>query len=129
LISRQFLSNCCAKWALRFSTFDVDCKLIAASVSLSHDAQFIAPSDPATWWTTAHRWPAFFAYSANYLIDADNAITVDVEATTRAAAITSKLTSSMESSHSAIAPAQWADPARSRALKCLAICVTSRRRR
>ncbi len=48
--------------------------------------QFIAPSDPATRWTAAHRGPAFFAYSANYLanylVDADNAIIVDVEATT-----------------------------------------------
>ena len=30
--------------------------------------KFIAPSDPATRWTAAHRGPAFFAYSANYLI-------------------------------------------------------------
>ena len=44
--------------------------------------KFIAPSDPATRWTAAHRGLAFFAYSANYLIDADNAIIVDVEATT-----------------------------------------------
>src|SRR4029077_5252235 len=32
--------------------------------------------------TAAHRGPAFFAYSTNYLIDIDNAIIVDVEATT-----------------------------------------------
>jgi Transposase DDE domain len=44
--------------------------------------KFIAPADPAARWTAAHRGPAFFAYSANYLIDADNAIIVDVEATT-----------------------------------------------
>src|SRR5205809_3479147 len=44
--------------------------------------KFIAPSDPATRWTAAHRGPAFFAYSTNYLIDVDNAIIVDVEATT-----------------------------------------------
>ena len=44
--------------------------------------KFIAPSDPATRWTAAHRGPAFFAYSVNYLIDVDNAIIVDVEATT-----------------------------------------------
>jgi transposase len=44
--------------------------------------KFIAPSDPATRWTAAHRGPAFFAYSANYLVDADHAIIVDVEATT-----------------------------------------------
>jgi hypothetical protein len=44
--------------------------------------KFIAPADPATRWTAAHRGPAFFAYSANYLIDTDNTIIVDVEATT-----------------------------------------------
>jgi transposase len=44
--------------------------------------KFIAPADPAARWTAAHRGPAFFAYSANYLIDTDNAIVVDVEATT-----------------------------------------------
>jgi hypothetical protein len=44
--------------------------------------KFIAPADPATRWTAAHRGPAFFAYSANYLIDTDNAIIVDGEATT-----------------------------------------------
>src|SRR6202790_3164308 len=32
--------------------------------------KFISPADPATRWTAAHRGPAFFAYSANYLIDA-----------------------------------------------------------
>ncbi len=32
--------------------------------------KFIAPADPATRWTAAHRGPAFFAYSANYLVDA-----------------------------------------------------------
>jgi transposase len=44
--------------------------------------KFIAPIDPATRWTAAHRGPAFFAYSTNYLIDVDHAIIVDVEATT-----------------------------------------------
>jgi hypothetical protein len=44
--------------------------------------KFVAPADPATRWTAAHRGPAFFAYSTNYLIDVENAIIVDVEATT-----------------------------------------------
>lgn len=44
--------------------------------------KFIAPTDPAARWTAAHRGPAFFAYSANYLIDTNHAIIVDVEATT-----------------------------------------------
>ena len=44
--------------------------------------KFISPADPAARWTAAHRGPAFFAYSANYLIDTDHAVIVDVEATT-----------------------------------------------
>jgi transposase len=44
--------------------------------------KFISPSDPAARWTGAHGEQAFFGYSTNYLIDVDNAIIVDVEATT-----------------------------------------------
>ena len=44
--------------------------------------KFISPADPAARWTGAHGGQAFFAYSSNYLIDVDNAIIVDVEATT-----------------------------------------------
>ena len=44
--------------------------------------KFISPADPAARWTGAHGGQAFFAYSANYLIDVSNAIIVDVEATT-----------------------------------------------
>jgi hypothetical protein len=40
------------------------------------------PSDPVARWTGAHGGQAFFAYSTNYLIDVENAIIVDVEATT-----------------------------------------------
>src|SRR4051812_10428475 len=43
--------------------------------------KFISPADPAARWTGAHGGQAFFAYSTNYLIDTDNAIIVDVEAT------------------------------------------------
>src|SRR5262252_379421 len=43
--------------------------------------KFISPSDPAARWTGAHGGQAFFGYSTNYLIDVDNAIIVDVEAT------------------------------------------------
>ena len=42
--------------------------------------KFISPSDPAAQWTGALRGPAFFAYANNYLIDTDNAIIIDVEA-------------------------------------------------
>jgi transposase len=44
--------------------------------------KFVSPSDPAARWTGAHGGQAFFAYSTNYLIDVENAIIVDVEATT-----------------------------------------------
>lgn len=44
--------------------------------------KFVSPSDPAARWTGAHGSQAFFAYSTNYLIDVENAIIVDVEATT-----------------------------------------------
>jgi len=43
--------------------------------------KFISPADPAAQWTGALRGPAFFAYATNYLIDTDNAVIVDVEAT------------------------------------------------
>ena len=44
--------------------------------------KFISPADPAARWTGAHGGQAFFAYSTNYLIDVNNGIIVDVEATT-----------------------------------------------
>ena len=43
--------------------------------------KFTSHSDPASQWTGALKGPAFFAYADNYLIDTDNAIIVDVEAT------------------------------------------------
>jgi hypothetical protein len=42
----------------------------------------LAVADPAARWTAATRERAFFAYSTNYLIDLENAVIVDVEATT-----------------------------------------------
>jgi transposase len=44
--------------------------------------RFVSPADAAARWTGAHGGQAFFAYSNNYLIDVDNAIIVDGEATT-----------------------------------------------
>jgi transposase len=44
--------------------------------------KYLSPADPAARWTGAHGGLAFFAYSTNYLIDLDNAIIVDVEAST-----------------------------------------------
>ena len=42
--------------------------------------KFIACIDPASQWTAVMNGPAIFAYSVNYLIDTDNAVIVDVEA-------------------------------------------------
>jgi hypothetical protein len=42
--------------------------------------KFVSPSDPAAQWTGAMRWPAFFAYADNYLVDVRFGIIVDVEA-------------------------------------------------
>lgn len=42
--------------------------------------KFTSHSDPASQWTAAHKGPAYFAYSANYMIDTDNAVILDVEA-------------------------------------------------
>jgi transposase len=43
--------------------------------------KFVSRSDPAAQWTGAMKGHAFFAYATNYLIDLDNAVIVDVEAT------------------------------------------------
>ena len=43
--------------------------------------KFISSSDPASQWTGALKGPAFFAYATNYLIDTENAVILDVEAT------------------------------------------------
>jgi transposase len=44
------------------------------------EPKFVSPSDPAAQWTGAHKGPAFFAYSDNYLIDVKFGVIVDVEA-------------------------------------------------
>jgi transposase len=43
--------------------------------------KFTSHSDPASQWTAARKGPAFFSYSDNYLIDTDNGVILDVEAT------------------------------------------------
>jgi IS5 family transposase len=43
--------------------------------------KFTSHSDPASQWTGARGGPAYFAYSANCLIDTDNGVILDVEAT------------------------------------------------
>jgi transposase len=42
--------------------------------------KFVSPSGPSAQWTGAHKGPAFFAYSDNYLIDVKFGVIVDVEA-------------------------------------------------
>ena len=44
--------------------------------------KFLSPADPAARWTAAQGGQAFFAYCANYLIDLDHAVIIDVEAST-----------------------------------------------
>jgi transposase len=41
----------------------------------------VSPSDPAAAWTTRGRHKVMFGYSLNYLIDMENAVVLDVEAT------------------------------------------------
>lgn len=54
-----------------------------AAFGAASDVQpkFTSFSDPASQWTAARKGPAFFAYSDNYLIDTDNGVILDVEAT------------------------------------------------
>ena len=58
-------------------------KLDDAAFGAASDSvpKFISSSDPASQWTGALKGPAFFAYATNYLIDTENAIILDVEAT------------------------------------------------
>lgn len=45
------------------------------------EPKFTSHSDPASQWTGARGGPAYFAYSTNYLIDTDNGVILNVEAT------------------------------------------------
>jgi transposase len=44
--------------------------------------KYLSPTDPAARYTAAHGGQAQFCYAANYLIDVEHAVTMDVEATT-----------------------------------------------
>jgi len=44
--------------------------------------KYLSPSDPAARYTSAHGGQAQFCYATNYLIDVENAVIMDVEATT-----------------------------------------------
>ena len=43
------------------------------------EPKFTSHSDPASQWTAARKGSAYFAYSANYMIDTDNAVILDVD--------------------------------------------------
>ena len=45
------------------------------------EPKYVSHADPASQWTAAQKGPAVFTYSDNYLIDTDNAVIMDVEAT------------------------------------------------
>lgn len=45
------------------------------------EPKFVSHADPTSQWTAARKGPAAFTHSDNYLIDTDNAVIVDVEAT------------------------------------------------
>jgi transposase len=53
----------------------------AFGAATSVTPKFISPPDPATQWSGALRGMAFIAYATNYLIDTQDAVIVDVEAT------------------------------------------------
>ena len=52
----------------------------AFGAATSVQPKFTSHSDPASQWTAARKGPAYFAYSANYMIDTDHAVILDVEA-------------------------------------------------
>lgn len=43
--------------------------------------KFVSHADPSSQWTATHHGLAYLTYSDNYLIDTDNAVIVDVQAT------------------------------------------------
>jgi hypothetical protein len=81
--------------------FAVDASLIAAAAS-EVTPKFISPSDPAAQWTGAHKGHAFFAYATNYLIDTDNTVILDVEASRATAGRGRRITHHDRSDRSAL---------------------------
>lgn len=53
----------------------------AFGVASPVEPKYTSHSDPASQWTGARGGPAYFAYSNNYLIDTDNGVILDIEAT------------------------------------------------
>ena len=52
-----------------------------ASAETPVQPRYLSPVDPAARWSAADRGKAHFIYSTNYLVDLENAVIVDVEAT------------------------------------------------
>ena len=52
-----------------------------APVNPDRKPKAISPTDPTAAWTTRGRYKVMFGYSLNYLIDMENAVIIDVEAT------------------------------------------------
>jgi transposase len=50
-------------------------------INPKQEPKALSPSDPSAAWTTRGRHKVMFGYSLNYLIDMDNAVILDVEAT------------------------------------------------
>ncbi len=50
-------------------------------INPSQKPKAMSPSDPCAAWTTRGRHKVMFGYSLNYLIDMENAVILDVEAT------------------------------------------------
>src|ERR1700688_4898016 len=73
----------CLKWLVdRYITPHVLATLDDAAFGAASEVRpkFVSPADPAAQWTGAHKGHAFFAYATNYLIDTENAVILDVEA-------------------------------------------------
>ena len=62
----------------------IDRKWILAStppINPKQKPKAMSPTDPCAAWTTRSRHKVMFGYSVNYLIDIENAVILDVEAT------------------------------------------------
>ena len=73
------IDPCDAPRAVREYLETLDDEAFGAASAI--EPKFTSHSDPASQWTGARGGPAYFAYSTNYLIDTDNAVILDVEAT------------------------------------------------
>src|SRR6267143_1092936 len=74
-VFERVVEACIAAGLVGGEGFAVDASLIAADANKQRSI-----AGPAAQWTGAHKGPAFFAYSDNYLIDVKFGVIVDVEA-------------------------------------------------